>query len=267
VVTGLETGSHSEPDVAPAEGDRHFPRAAKVFAVFVCLVLAWHFLATYTWNASPNATRDAIGEQTLTAYMIPMFGQSWSVFAPNPGSTNQSLEVRATVLNDGTQTETEWFSLTGLSTTRDVQLHPIPSRMYLNDYILADRYFDSAMAIAENIRDQVGRDYGGDNWGEALRADLLAAIGTPESATVDNFVNYELAVAGLVSEAAVARWGDGVTKVQVRVVKTPVVPFAERHTDATTEQTYFVDGWRTPVRIPGLDTAVFQSMFRESDDQ
>lgn len=248
-------------------GKQRFPLAAKIFAVAVCLVLAWHFLATYTWNASPNATREAIGDKALTAYMIPLFGQSWSVFAPNPGSTNQSLEVRALVDKDGVETETEWFSLTEFSTERDVQLHPIPSRMYLNNYILADRYFDSAMAIPENIRDVAGRDYFGDSWGDPLRNDLLAAMGTTESANVDNFVNYELTVLGLVSEVAIARWGDDVTKVQVRIVKTPVVPFAERHTDATTESTYFVDGWRTPVRIPGLDTAVFQAKFSEGGNE
>ena len=66
---------------------------------------------------------------------------------------------------------------------------------------------------------------------------------------------------GLASEVAVARWGSDVEQVQVRVLKTPVVPFAQRNDKVTTEVSYFVDGWRPVTRVRGIDTAVFESMF------
>ncbi|HEY0259778.1 MAG TPA: DUF5819 family protein [Lacisediminihabitans sp.] len=241
---------------------RPTPIAARVMAVVVVLVLAWHFLATYTWNASPNAIRQAIGNSTLTSYMIPMFGQSWSVFAPNPGSVNPSLDVRAIVERDGKSQTTDWYSLTDRSARNDVQLHPIPSRMYLNDFILANRYYASALAIPTDVRNEAGKTYGGPVWPSLLQRNMLTELKVDSSPTVSAFVDYERTVLGLASEVAVARWGSHVKQVQVRVLKTPVVPFAQRNQKVTPEVSYFVDGWRPVTRVPGVDTAVFDSMFK-----
>lgn len=237
------------------------PVAARVLAVAVVLVLAWHFLATYTWNASPNATRATITQPVLSAYMIPMFGQSWSVFAPNPGSVNQSLDVRAIVTKDGKNSTTQWYSLTERSAAQDVQLHPIPARTYLNDFILANRYYDSFLAIDEKARDRAGDEYLGANWPTKLQKDLLAGLDQSTSPVVNAYIEYERTVLGLASEVALARWGSGVSKVQVRVLKQPVVPFSQRNDNVTTKTSFFIDGWREPVRVPGLNRSVFKAMF------
>jgi len=250
------------PAEARSAGRKTIPVAARIMAVVVLLVLAWHFLATYTWNASPNATRKAIGDSALTAYMIPMFGQSWSVFAPNPGSVNQSLDVRAVVSKDGKETTTGWYSLTHRAATQDIQLHPIPSRMYLNDFILANRYYDSALAIESSARDTAGASYLGKDWPSTLQHTMLGALKVETSPAVSTFMDYERTVVGLASEVALARWGDHVTRVEVRVLKKPVVPFAQRNDKVTPETSYFVDGWRAVTPVPGTDTAVFRAMFR-----
>jgi len=250
------------PAEAQSAKRKPIPVAARIMAVIVLLVLAWHFLATYTWNASPNATRQAIGDSALTAYMIPMFGQSWSVFAPNPGSVNQSLDVRAVVSKDGKETTTDWYSLTERSATEDIQLHPVPSRMYLNDFILANRYYDSALAIESSVRDKAGESYLGKDWADTLQHTMLSALKVDASPAVTTYMDYERTVIGLGTEVAVARWGDDVKRVQVRVLKTPVTPFAQRNDNVTPDVSYFVDGWRAPTRVPGIDTAVFRAMFR-----
>lgn len=242
--------------------NKQVPMVARVAVVVVCALLGWHFLATYTWNAAPNAVRAAIGQETLQAWMIPMFGQSWAVFAPNPGSVNQSLEVRAVI--DGEET-TEWYSLTDRATREDVKLHPVPSRMYLNDYILANRYYDAALAIPVEVRDLAGKEFVGEEWWSQLESTMLEASGVEPDKRISDFVLYERTVLGLVTEAAVARWGEGVRMVQVRVVKTPVVPFAQRGTDFETEVTSFTDGWRSPLRVDGIDTGVFTSLFADED--
>lgn len=239
---------------------KHVPLAARILTIAVCLLLGWHFLATYTWNAAPNAVRAAIGQETLQAWMIPMFGQSWAVFAPNPGSVNQSLEVRAVV--DGGE-RTEWYSLTDRSARKDVQGHPIPSRMYLNDFILANRYYDAALEIPVEVRDLAGKELAGDAWWNELESTMLDASGVEVDDRISEFVLYERAVLGLVTEAAVALWGEDVSMVQVRVVKTPVVPFSQRGTDFETEVTSFTDGWRSPLRVGAIDTGVFTRMFAE----
>ncbi|MCU1404077.1 MAG: hypothetical protein JWQ43_380 [Glaciihabitans sp.] len=234
---------------------------ARLLVIAVCLVLGWHFLATYTWNATANATREVIGQETLNSYMLPMFGQSWSVFAPNPGSVNQSLEVRAQVTSGDVTSTTEWYSLTDRAAREDIQLHLIPSRMYLNDFILANRYYDAFMAIDVEARDTAGSSYVTDTWPDQLQGDLLAKLNVDSSAAVDTFIKYERSTVNLASEVAHARWGDGVTAVQVRVLKTPVVPFAERNTNASTTVSYFVDGWRFPTYVDELDQGTFESIF------
>lgn len=238
------------------------PLAARMVVIALCLILAWHFLATYTWSAAPNAVRAAIGQQTLKSYMIPMFGQSWAVFAPNPGSVNQNLGVRAMVKTaDGTTTQTGWVSLTDHSTTEGIRFHPVPSRLYLNDFILANRYYDSAMAINEKTRDIAGRSYANKDWPDSLRSDFLAAIDQKDNPTIDSFIEYEKTVNALVSAVARAHWGDDVVQVQVRVLKTPVVPFAQRNEDVKPETTFFVDGWRTVDSGAGIDPDIFTSWY------
>ena len=236
------------------------PLAARILTICVCALLAWHFLATYTWNAAPNAVRAAIGQQALESWMIPMFGQSWSVFAPNPGSVNQNLEVRAVLDGDIT---TDWYSLTDRSTRKDVQGHLIPSRMYLNDYILANRYYDAALAIPVEIRDIAGEERAEGDWWVVLEGAMLEASGVEADTRISEFVLYERTVLGLVTEAAIGRWGEDVSMVQVRVVKTPVVPFEQRATDTQMDSTSFTDGWRAPLRVEGIDLAIFARMFAE----
>lgn len=243
----------------PAASAPPVPLGARILAIAVCALLAWHFLATATWNSAPNAVRATIGQQNLQAWMIPLFGQSWSVFAPNPGSVNQSLEVRAQIGD----TTTEWYSLTTRSAEHDVQGHLVPSRMYLNDFILADRFYDAALELPLAVRDRAGADLENDEWWLALEEDLRAASSTDIDSKIESFLRYERTAMGLVSEVAIARWGSEVTAVQVRVVMTPVVRFAERGTDAETKVTSFTDGWRPPLRVEGIDTTVFDSMFAE----
>lgn len=255
---GSET--HAPPSARESE-QASIPLAPRILVILVCALLGWHFLATYIWNATPNAVRAAIGQETLQSWMIPMFGQSWSVFAPNPGSVNQSLEVRAMIDDSVT---TEWYSLTDRSTHEDVQGHLIPSRMYLNDYILANRYYDAALAIPVEVRDVAGEEQTGVEWWTDLEDDMLAASGVETDTRVSEFVLYERTVLGLVTEAAIGRWGEGVSMVQVRIVKTPVVPFEQRMTDVQTEVTSFTDGWRAPLRVEGITTATFTRMFAET---
>lgn len=96
---------------------------------------------------------------------------------------------------------------------------------------------------------------------------MLEASDVEADNRISDFILYERTVLGLATEAAIGRWGEGVSMVQVRVVKTPVVPFEQRMTDTVTEATSFTDGWRLPLRVEGIDTTVFTRMFAEDRDR
>ncbi|RFA18977.1 hypothetical protein B7R25_13420 [Subtercola boreus] len=229
--------------------------------ILVVLLLGWHFFLTYTWGTSSIALRELIGTNLLNSYMTPMFQQGWAVFAPNPGSTNSSLEVRALLPAAGADqpVATDWFSITGADTEQFVRNHAAPSRMYLNNYILGDRFHGAFLAMNPNVRELVGNDYYGEGWLDRLRADLTKQP-DPWAA---NYLEYEGSVTGLATAIARARWGDDITAVQVRTVSTPAVPFDQRlQSPPVTEQpSYFIEGWRSPLDVPGLDTSAIADFY------
>jgi hypothetical protein len=231
--------------------------------VAVALILGWHFFFTYTWNTSSIALRELIGTNLLNAYMTPMFTQGWAVFAPNPGSTNVSLEVRAMLpATTGASPEaTPWFSITGSDTAQFVRYHPAPSRMYLNNYILGDRFHGAFLAMNERTREIVGNDYFGANWLSRLKADLTS----PSNPAAGTYIEYEQTVTGLATAIARQRWGNTITAVEVRTVSAPAVPFDQRFENVKPVPSYFVEGWRQPLDVPGLDTAIIRDFYATHD--
>ncbi len=232
--------------------------------VVVALVLGWHFFFTYTWGTSSIALRALIGTSLLNGYMMPMFTQGWAVFAPNPGSTNVSLQVRAMLpAAQGASASwagaqpTGWFNITGSDTAQFVRDHPAPSRMYLNNYILGDRFHGAFLAMNAGVREVVGNDYFGAHWLDRLKTDLTRH---PNPAA-DSYIQYEQTVTGLATAIARQRWGNTITAVQVRTVSTPPVPFDERFEKVKEVPSYFVEGWRQPLDVPGLDSAVIHDFY------
>jgi hypothetical protein len=239
------------------------PLASRVFAGALVAVLGIHMLFTFTWNASPNAFRQLIGADALYSYMTPLFTQGWAVFAPNPGSSNADLQVRASVPDaTGEMVTTEWFSITDADHEAAILGHPAPSRLYLNGYVLADRFHGSFLRMNEQVRELAGNDYLDADWPDALQNDLLAALAVPNDPAVTEYLEYERTVTGLATAIARARWGDDVTAVQVKVVTTPVIPFDQRaDLNAKTESTYFMEGWRAALDVPGLDESVIRARY------
>ncbi|MEO6827950.1 MAG: DUF5819 family protein [Microbacteriaceae bacterium] len=230
--------------------------------VVVALILGWHFFFTYTWGTSSIALRSLIGTDLLTSYMNPMFTQGWAVFAPNPGSTNVSLQVRAMrpATKAASAEATPWFSITGSDTVQFVRYHPAPSRMYLNNYLLGDRFHGAFLAMSAGVREVVGNDYYGSGWLNRLKADLTSQ---PNPAAA-SYIEYEQTVTGLATAIARQRWGT-VTAVQVRTVSTPAVPFDQRFEKVKEPSSYFIEGWRQPLDVPGLDSAIIQDFYGKRD--
>ncbi|MGO3175577.1 MAG: DUF5819 family protein, partial [Microbacterium gubbeenense] len=66
---------------------RNRPRRPLYIRIIMCalaLVTAWHVFASFLWIAPWAPIRELVGQDRLASYMLPMLGQSWSVFAPEP---------------------------------------------------------------------------------------------------------------------------------------------------------------------------------------
>jgi hypothetical protein len=237
---------------------------SRIFAGVVIVILAWHFLMSYIWSAAPNAFRELVGANVMTSYMVPMFQQGWAVFAPNPGAATASFEVRALIPGTGgaDPTESEWFSLTTRDDQTAILNHPVPSRLYLSNYILGDRLHGAFLGMNADVREIVGNDYEGDDWLQRLQQDLLAGTSATTNPAVTNYLEYEKAATGLATAVARAQWGEDIQKVQIRVVTTPVVPFTQRaDPNATVSTTSFTEGWRTPLDVAGLDESSIEELY------
>ena len=99
------------------------PVIAKIFASVVMLGIAIHTVLVATWVAPSNQISQAIGHDRLTNYIQPFFTQNWSIFAPNPWSTDVIFEVRAAVTDPqtGEVATTDWANLTAGENIRPME--------------------------------------------------------------------------------------------------------------------------------------------------
>ncbi|HLS63263.1 MAG TPA: DUF5819 family protein, partial [Ruania sp.] len=89
----------------------------RVLVLLGVFFTAWHIFATFLWIAPGSGLRQVVPGNLLHDYMIPMHGQSWSVFAPNPINGDYRLQVRAVVGEGEEATETEWVDATAAELT------------------------------------------------------------------------------------------------------------------------------------------------------
>lgn len=210
----------------------------------IALVAALHSTLVLVWVMPTNPIRDAIGPRVVERYIdneIVPFEQSWSVFAPTPRRAGENVVVRARL--GATGSTTEWFDITADEDERISHL-PNPSRFHsvtrrlggiANERIpeLTDAQLNVMRSPAPSTREmsRLPGDY-------VVVDDLLTRFG---------------------SMYAIARWGDGVSSVQIRVGHRLVPPFAQRNRVAFEDVpfTYQRLGWRTVVRGDAAAQAAF----------
>lgn len=275
-----------------SEGDTRGSGATKpklwvrLFALAAVLFTAWHLFASFLWIAPYSANaREAVPGNALSNYMLPMFGQSWSVFAPEPINGDYHFEVRAR-LDDGT--ETEWVSATDVELSM-IRYNLTPPRAGIQSSELASSY-KSAYDGLQNMQQTVlGGDFEVEEWQVGLRAALetqaapapatvpeVAPAPAPEladadplpeinTAQIEKMLGEEHRAAAYATQVAGAIWGDGVVLVQYRVSRQNIVPFAQRH-DPNAERpapTVVQPGWRNPVVVEGQNDENFARVFGE----
>ncbi len=99
----------------------------RVVLVLVTLLTAWQVFAQFLWIAPASALRELVPGNLLMSWQIPWFGQSWSVFAPDPINGNYHLKVRALVKDASGSTSRSGSTRRTPSTSCSTTSPPAPS--------------------------------------------------------------------------------------------------------------------------------------------
>ena len=270
-------GSTPSPGDERVEQPDPMPPKPKIWVRLVALIAvilaAWHIFASFLWIApySENA-REVVPGDLLTSYMIPFFGQSWSVFAPEPINGDYHFNVRAVIVGaDGEEQETGWVSATDVELSM-IQYNLVPPRAGIQSSEVASGYKDAFDRMEEVDRAIIGGDFAVDEWEIGLRAALeqqddeqVSALAPDvRGARIDELLAEEHRSTAYATQVAKAIWGDDVRQVQYRVSRQNIVPFAQRHDPGAQrpEPMVVLPGWRGLVVEPGQDEGNFADVFR-----
>ena len=233
------------PEPAPSRHATELPSMGRRVAVLaIALVFAIHSVLVLVWIMPTNPIREAIGPRVVEHYIeneIVPFEQDWSVFAPIPRRAGENVLVRAYLGETGKTTA--WFDITG-DDDRQIRHLLTPSRIHPVTRRLGGEANDQLAELTDQQLDLVRSD-------------------TPTRATMerlpDDYVVIDDMLTRFASLYAGARWGDGVSQVEVRVGHRLVPPFAKRHRVDFRDVpfTYVTLGWRTVVRGDAAARAAF----------
>lgn len=253
-----------EASSAPETG-RPSPALPARLALWVVLaIVVVHSGIVALWVAPNNLLRQSIGASRVEDYILPMWDQAWSVFAPEADSGYDRYEIRALVKRSGGERATEWTQVTAHEVVASVRHHPFPSRTALITTRLGGhlkRYYnvlntDQKQIVADADREVSLAD---------LRARLLAASDSGvERDRVGPFLRAETATEHFLSGIAHAIWGDDVVALQFRKDKVVVSRYtdADKPRQVRTAYQHF-SNWRPPIPLTVDERAAFAAYVDE----
>ncbi|PDQ34662.1 MAG: hypothetical protein B5766_10060 [Candidatus Lumbricidophila eiseniae] len=246
-----------------AKKTRREPLVQMTF-VTVALFTAWHIFASFLWISPVTPLRDIIpAKGLLTSYMIPWFGQSWSVFAPEPINGNYIFRVRATVKDaSGNEQITKWVDAT-LAEFAMAEYNLFPPRGANLAIHQASLLFGAYGALTDEQKKFTGQDFfTGDVW----LGDLYDKMGGQSSATATDYIVQERYTDAYATQVSLALWGGKdvtVTKVQYDVGRQNVIPFDKRDDPNAKPEPYqpVITGWRGTIVMPEQSQSDFADTF------
>ncbi|MDR1999845.1 MAG: DUF5819 family protein [Frankiaceae bacterium] len=231
------------------------------------LVTGWHLFASTLWMAPPTPLRELVPGNLLTRYMIPWFGQSWSVFAPEPINGDYGFNVKALLQNaDGSTTETDWISASQVEQQWETY-NLFPPR--------AANLAGKQSAALKNAYDVLNSDqkatadlnfFEGDAWLGRER-DAMLAQGQNNTAVINYIVQARYSDA-YATQVARAVWGNSVIRVQFEATRQNVIPYTQRN-DPNAQRPpiqHAPIGWRGLIVMPGQDAKAFADTFKPAYD-
>lgn len=232
----------------------------RVITVALALFCGWHIFASFLWIAPPSPARELIPGKALSNYMIPMFGQSWSVFAPEPINGDYRIQVRAVLNESGEEHQTDWVDATEVELSM-IQYNLFPPRAGISSSEVASQLKGSFDKLTEDHKVIAGLNYFKGDWGARLE-EKMKSYG--EASLVDRFVEKEQQAVAYATQVAFAVWGEkNVVRVQYHVTRQNVIPFAQRH-DPDAERPgiqHLQTGWRGILVREGQSTQAFSDIF------
>ena len=220
-------------------------RGRRAVVAGVAVLAAVHSVLVMVWVMPTNPIRDAIGADRVDGYInngIVPFEQSWSVFAPTPRRAGENVQVRA--YNGETGTTTEWFDITADEDEHILQV-PNPSRVHAVTRRLGASANEQLADLANRQLDLVSSDV-------PSRREMLRLL-------PDDDVDLDEMLTRFGTMYAIARWGDGVTMVQIKIGHRRVPAFANRSRADFLDVpfTYRTIGWRKALRGDAEAQAAF----------
>jgi len=203
-------------------------RIVKRLAVTAAVIFTgWHLFASFLWIAPPSALRNVVPGDALSEYMIPMFGQSWSVFAPEPINGDYYLDVRAIVDDNGEEEVTDWVRATDVEQSL-ATYRPFPPRAAKLAVAQASSLRGEWHGLNADQQAVVELNYYKDgDWSDRLEAALSDYSEEPEE--LEDYLQEEQRATAYATQVAQAVWGEGVTRVQFQVARQDVIPWGQRN--------------------------------------
>ncbi|HJA05323.1 MAG TPA: hypothetical protein H9800_10745 [Candidatus Microbacterium stercoravium] len=244
--------------------ERNRPRRRLYVRIIMCgaaLVTAWHVFASFLWIAPWAPIREVVGQDVLSSYMIPMFGQSWSVFAPEPVNGDYRFEVRAIV--DGE--ETEWVSASDVELSM-IRYNLFTPRAGIVGMDVSSQFKGAWGDLTDEQKDVAELNYFKADW-EARMAEAMKEY--DDTTDVASYIEQEHRATAYATQVALAIWGDDVERVQFSATRQNVIPFNDRH-DPDAERPgiqYSPTGWRGLVINEGQSQEAFTDVFRAQHER
>jgi hypothetical protein len=215
-------------------------RGRRAVVVGIAVIAAVHSFLVMVWVMPTNPIRDAIGADRVSRYInngVVPFEQSWSVFAPTPRRGGENVQVRA--YHGETGETTDWYDITAHEDERIRHL-PNPSRIHAVTRRLGGGANEHFADLSTEQLDLISSD-------TPSREEMIRRL-------PDDYVDIDEMLTRFGAMYANARWGDGVTMVQIKVGHRRVPAFAKRHRVDFLDVpfTYRTLGWRTD---PGGDAS------------
>ena len=235
------------------------PRS-RIVVGFIVALAAVHSFIVMLWVMPANPIRLAVGEDLVTSYIVnPVmpFDQTWAVFAPNPKSAEEVVEVRAFIGNakTGVGKITSWYPITDVHDARVKYLitppraHMIPRRIMTSLLKLSGGFAPAQQKVLEEGFDA--------DTLPTLRTALVTGNASGEAglAAIDEYLRHEDTMRRYFTLYSRARWGPGVTLVQLRHGYRQAPAFGVRHIEsmAGANVTFTTLGFRPVADVGGDD--------------
>lgn len=241
----------------------------RIGLALITLFSGWHIFASFSWISPPSELRTVVPGNMLSSYMLPWFGQSWSVFAPEPINGDYRFMVRAIVPTAegqpvGSYEATDWVDATAVELSMS-EYNLFPPRAAILSTQQATKFLNSWKTLTVEQKEVTSLGYyEGDNWLARMRVDLNES---GEEAKVTEYIIQERYTAAYAAQVAFAVWGEErVTQVQFQVSRQNIIPFEERNNpDAQKPEPEIADtGWRGIIEMPMQSNEDFAEVFNNS---